>query len=118
MSTRGTRVPAKHYTVHQVRHDAVSGVDARGQAVLHLQLQVLRLQLGARPQPAGPPGHPHLRQVTSVTSPDLLTSPAQGLRPSGGDQLGQGRGLAEQEDGALLIHRRAQRPAVLPGDLL
>ena len=85
--------------MHQVRHDAVSGVDPRGQAVLHLQLQVLRLQLCARPQPAGPPGHPHLRQVTSVTScdltTDLLTSPAQGLRPRGGDQLGQGRGLAE-----------------------
>ena len=56
--------------------------------------------------------------MTSVTSPDLLTSPAQGLRPRGGDQLGQGRGLAEQEDGALLIHRRAQRAAVLPGDLV
>ena len=59
-----SRVPAKSCTVHQVRHDAVSGVDPRGQAVLHLQLQVLRLQLCARPQPAGPPGHPHLRQVT------------------------------------------------------
>ena len=53
-----------------------------------------------------------------MTYHDLLTSPAQGLRPRGGDQLGQGRGLAEQEDGALLIHRRAQRAAVLPGDLV
>ena len=109
--------------MHQVRHDAVSGVDPRGQAVLHLQLQVLRLQLCARPQPAGPPGHPHLRQVTyhdltTDLTTDLLTSPAQGLRPRGGDQLGQGRGLAEQEDGSLLIHRRAQRAAVLPGDLV